>query len=57
MPYAALLLLLSKKFLLSTNAHQHQRLSSSLRAYEKRADWNARTPAGQHFWYYPPSTS
>lgn len=40
-----------------TNAHQHQRLSAALRRYEKRADWNARTPVGQYFWYYPPSTS
>ena len=46
-----------RQILSTTNAHQHQRLSSSLRAYEKRADWNARTPVGQHFWYYPPSTS
>jgi hypothetical protein len=46
-----------RQMLSTTNAHQHQRLSSDLRAYEKRADWNAPTPVGQHFWYYPPSTS
>jgi hypothetical protein len=40
-----------------TNAYQHQRLSAALRAYEKCADWNAPTPTGQHFWYYPPSSS
>ena len=46
-----------RQILSTTNAHQHQRLSPNLRAYEKRADWNAPTPVGQHFWYYPPSTS
>jgi hypothetical protein len=38
-----------------TNAYQHQRLSAALRAYEISGDWNAETPSGQHFWYYPPS--
>jgi hypothetical protein len=37
-----------------TNAYQHQRLSASLRAYENEGDWDASTPVGQHFWYYPP---
>ena len=37
-----------------TNAYQHQRLSAGLRAYESLGDWNAPTPVGQRFWYYPP---
>jgi hypothetical protein len=41
----------------ATNLHQRQRLSARLRAYERLADWNAPTPVGQHFWYYPPSKS
>jgi hypothetical protein len=40
-----------------TDVHLHHRLSCALRAYERRADWNGPTPVGQHFWYYPPSTS
>lgn len=36
-----------------TNAYQRGLLSARLRAYECRHDWNAPTPAGQHFWYYP----
>ena len=36
-----------------TNAYQHGLLSAALRAYECEHDWNALTPAGQHFWYYP----
>jgi hypothetical protein len=36
-----------------TNAYQHGLLSARLRAYECRHDWNAPTPVGQHFWYYP----
>lgn len=40
-----------------TNAHLHRRLSAALHAYESRADWNAPTPVGLHFWYYPPTTS
>ncbi len=36
-----------------TNAYQHGLLSAALRAYECRHDWNAPTPVGQHFWYYP----
>jgi len=37
-----------------TNAYQHQRLSTALREYENSGDWNASTPIGQYFWYYPP---
>lgn len=37
-----------------TNAYQHDRLSVALRRYENIGDWNAPTPSGQHFWYYPP---
>jgi hypothetical protein len=40
-----------------TNAYQHQLLSAALRAYEIAGDWNAATPFGQHFWYYPPGIS
>jgi hypothetical protein len=36
-----------------TNAYQRGELSAALRAYECRHDWNAPTPVGQHFWYYP----
>lgn len=36
-----------------TNAYQHGLLSVALRTYECKHDWNAPTPAGQHFWYYP----
>ena len=36
-----------------TNAYQRGLLSAALRAYECKHDWNAPTPAGQHFWYYP----
>lgn len=36
-----------------TNAYQHGLLSARLRAYECRHDWNAPTPVGQHFSYYP----
>jgi hypothetical protein len=36
-----------------TNAYQHGLLSAPLRKYECRHDWNAPTPEGQHFWYYP----
>ena len=36
-----------------TNAYQHGLLSAALRAYECEHDWNAPTPIGQHFWYYP----
>lgn len=39
-----------------TNAYQHQRLSKALRNYEVAGNWNAPTPCGQHFWYYPPVT-
>ena len=38
-----------------TNAYQHQRLSVALRKYETCRNWNAPTPYGQHFWYYPPA--
>ena len=40
-----------------TNAYQRQLLSAALRAYERCGDWDAPTPVGQHFWYYPPSMS
>jgi len=36
-----------------TNAYEHGELSAALRAYECVHDWNAPTPIGQHFWYYP----
>lgn len=36
-----------------TNSHQHGKLSHALRAYERKHDWNAPTPKGQDFWYYP----
>lgn len=36
-----------------TNRHLHEKLSAALRAYECRHDWNAPTPAGQRFYYYP----
>ena len=36
-----------------TNAYQRGELSAALRAYECGHDWNAPTPVGQHFWYYP----
>jgi hypothetical protein len=39
-----------------TNAYQHQRLSRALRKYEVTGNWDAPTPCGQHFWYYPPTT-
>jgi hypothetical protein len=38
-----------------TNAYQHQRLSVALRLYEICGNWNAPTPYGQRFWYYPPT--
>jgi hypothetical protein len=37
-----------------TNAHHHEQLSKALRRYERARDWNAPTPIGQYFWYYPP---
>ncbi len=36
-----------------TNRHLHEKLSAALRIYECRHDWNAPTPAGQRFYYYP----
>jgi hypothetical protein len=36
-----------------TNAYEHQRISTALRAYEKCGHWNAPAPIGQRFWYYP----
>lgn len=36
-----------------TNRHLHEKLSAALRAYECRHDWNAPTPVGQRFYYYP----
>ena len=44
------------EILSETNAYQHQRLSAALREYEDSRNWNAPTPYGQHFWYYPPTT-
>jgi hypothetical protein len=38
----------------TTNAYQGHRLSLRLYDYEAARNWNAPTPAGQHFWYYPP---
>lgn len=46
-----------RQLISTTNAYQRQRLSEELREYERCAHWNAPTPVGQHFWYYPPSTS
>ncbi len=37
-----------------TNAREHEQLSAALRRYERARDWNAPTPAGQRFWYFPP---
>jgi len=37
-----------------TNAHHHEQLSRAMRAYERARDWDAPTPIGQYFWYYPP---
>lgn len=37
----------------TTNAYQRHRLSLRLYDYEAARNWNAPTPAGQHFWYYP----
>jgi hypothetical protein len=39
-----------------TNAHEHERLSAALRAYERVHSWSAPTPIGQRFWYFCPST-
>ena len=36
-----------------TNRHFHGKLSAELRAYECKHDWNAPTPIGQNFYYYP----
>jgi hypothetical protein len=36
-----------------TNRHLHEKLSAALRAYECRHDWNAPTPVGERFYYYP----
>ena len=36
-----------------TNRHLHEKLSAALRAYECGHDWNAPTPIGQRFYYYP----
>lgn len=36
-----------------TNAHLHEKLPAGLRVYECRHDWNAPTPIGQRFYYYP----
>lgn len=36
-----------------TNAHSHDHISQALRTYELKQDWNAPTPIGQRFWYYP----
>jgi hypothetical protein len=42
-----------KKIISTTNDYQHQKLSAALRTYENLHNWNAPTPVGQHFWYYP----
>lgn len=47
----------SQEIISETNAYQHQRLSRELRKYENTENWNASTPVGQHFWYYPPLKS
>ena len=36
-----------------TNAYEHEEPSVALRTYESAHDWNAPTPVGQRFWYYP----
>jgi hypothetical protein len=36
-----------------TNARQHERLSVPLQTYERVHNWDAPTPVGQRFWYYP----
>jgi hypothetical protein len=42
-----------ERIIFLTNQHLHQKLSAALRAYECRRDWNAPTPVGQRFYYYP----
>jgi hypothetical protein len=42
-----------ERIIFLTNRHLHERLSAALRAYECRHDWNAPTPVGQRFYYYP----
>ncbi|HEY6276516.1 MAG TPA: hypothetical protein VIX86_09295 [Streptosporangiaceae bacterium] len=39
-----------------TNAYHHEQLPAVLRRYERTRDWNAPTPVGVYFWYYPPAT-
>jgi hypothetical protein len=39
-----------------TNAHENYWLSPALRRYERARRWNAPTPVGQRFWYYPRGT-
>lgn len=43
-----------QQIIATTNAYQRQMLSLKLYDYEVAGNWNAPTPAGQHFWYYPP---
>lgn len=42
-----------ERIIFLTNRHLHEKLSAALRAYECRHDWNAPTPVGQRFYYYP----
>jgi hypothetical protein len=42
-----------ERIIFLTNRHLHDKLSAALRAYECRHDWNAPTPVGQRFYYYP----
>ena len=42
-----------ERIIFLTNRHLHEKLSTALRAYECRHDWNAPTPVGQRFYYDP----
>lgn len=42
-----------ERIIFLTNRHLHEKLTAALRAYECRHDWNAPTPVGQRFYYYP----
>jgi hypothetical protein len=42
-----------ERIIFLTNRHLHEKLSAALRTYECRHDWNAPTPVGQRFYYYP----
>jgi hypothetical protein len=42
-----------ERIIFLTNRHLHQKLSAALRIYECKHDWDAPTPVGQRFYYYP----